>query len=98
MYIPQDVLIDVCTELSMHHEWNGLTRNENEYIICNGFDKFGEFGKYPDTEKTEAQLYDEMFGQGSWRKDATAYNQSLEMYSRTTERLMSVEALSTQLN
>ena len=72
--------------------------NTNEYIICNGFDKFGEFGKYPDTEKTEAELYDEMFGQGSWRKDATAYNQSLEMYSRTTERLMSVEALSTQLN
>ena len=72
--------------------------NTNEYIICNGFDKFGEFGEYPDTEKTEAQLYNEMFGEGSWRKDATAYNQALEMYSRTRERLMSVEALSTQLN
>jgi hypothetical protein len=72
--------------------------NTNEYIICIGFDKFGEFGEYPDTEKTEAQLYNEMFGQGSYQKDATAYNQALEMWSRTTERLMQVEAMSTQLD
>ena len=25
----------------------------NEYIICEGFDKYGEFGSYPDTDKTE---------------------------------------------
>ena len=38
--IPQDVLIDVCIELSMHHEWNGLTWNENEYIMCNKTDLY----------------------------------------------------------
>ena len=52
----------------------------------------------PDTEKTEAQLYDEMFGEGSYIKDATAYNQALEMWGRSTERLMLMEDLSTQLN
>jgi hypothetical protein len=70
--------------------------NTNEYIICIGFDKFGEFGEYPDTEKTEAQLYNEMFGQGSYRKDATAYNQALEMWSRTTESLVQCRGISRQ--
>ena len=72
--------------------------NTNEYIICIGFDKFGEFGEYPDTETTEAELYDAMFGENSYQNDATAYNQALEMWGRSTERLMQVEALSTQLD
>ncbi len=71
--------------------------NTNEYIIIEGFDKFGEFGKYPDTDKTEEQLYNEMFGWETYRKDARAYNDALESYSRTTERLDFVEKLSTKL-
>ena len=71
--------------------------NTNEYIICEGFNKYGELGEYPDTEKTEEELYNEMFGWESYRKDAKAYNLALEMYSRTTERQHFNEKLSTQL-
>jgi hypothetical protein len=71
--------------------------NTNEYIICEGFDKYGELGEYPDTDKTEEELYNEMFGWESYRKDAKAYNLALEMYSRTTERQHFNEKLSTQL-
>ena len=71
--------------------------NTNEYIICEGFDKYGEFGSYPETDKTEEELYNEMFGWESYRKDAKAYNDALEMYSRTTERQHFNEELSTQL-
>jgi hypothetical protein len=71
--------------------------NTNEYIICEGFNKYGELGEYPDTEKTEEELYNEMFGWESYSKDAKAYNLALEMYSRTTERQHFNEKLSTKL-
>ena len=62
-----------------------------------GFDKYGEFGSYPDTDKTEEELYNEMFGWESYSKDAKAYNDALEMYSRTTERQHFNSKLSTEL-
>ena len=52
---------------------------------------------YPDTDKTEEELYNEMFGWESYRKDAKAYNDALEMYSRTTERQHFNSKLSTEL-
>ena len=87
------------------HSYTGITAvfrvmsggNTNEYIICEGFDKYGEFGSYPDTDKTEEELYNEMFGWESYRKDAKAYNDALEMYSRTTERQHFNSKLSTEL-
>jgi hypothetical protein len=73
--------------------------NTNEYIICEGFNKYGEAGDYPDAEdKTEEDLYNEMFGWEAYRKDAGLYNEGLEMYSRTSERHHLNEELSTMLN
>ena len=93
-------------EVNKKYEFTGIQAvfmvmsggNTNEFIICNGFDKFGDWGEYPNTDKSERELYNEMFGWGAYEKDAKAYNDGLEMYSRTTERLMQVEALSTQLD
>ena len=43
-------------------------------------------GEFPDTDKNLEELYNEMFGWESYRKDARLYNEALEMYSRTTKR------------
>ena len=73
--------------------------NTNEYIICEGFNKYGEAGDYPDAEdKTEEDLYNEMFGWEAYRKDAGLYNEGLEMYSRTSDRHHLNEELSTMLD
>mgnify|MGYP000209072024 FL=1 len=72
--------------------------NTNEFIICEGFNTYGESGKYPDTEKSEKELYNEMFGWEAYNRDAGLYNDSLEMYSRTTERQHFNEKLSTKLD
>ena len=72
--------------------------NTSEFVICQGFNEFGKLGEFEETDKSLQELYNEMFGEGSYRKDATAYNQALEMWGRSTERLMQMEDLSTQLN
>jgi hypothetical protein len=72
--------------------------NTNEYIICTGFNEYGAGGEFPDTEKNLEELYNEMFGWESYRKDARLYNEALEMYSRTTERYHFNEKLSTSSN
>tara|TARA_B100001057_G_scaffold471670_1_gene534222 strand:- start:178 stop:924 length:747 start_codon:yes stop_codon:yes gene_type:complete len=71
--------------------------NTSEFIICRGFDKFGEMGEFEGTDKNLEDLYNEMFGWNAYRKDARIYNSALEMYSRTTERLTFMENLSTKL-
>ena len=72
--------------------------NTNEYIICTGFNEYGVGGEFPDTDKNLEELYNEMFGWESYRKDARLYNEALEMYSRTTERYHFNEKLSTSSN
>ena len=71
--------------------------NTNEYIICEGFNSYGDSGKYPDSEMNEEELYNEMFGWEAYRKDAGMYNDALEMYSRITERHHLNQDLTTQL-
>ena len=71
--------------------------NTNEFIICRGFDKFGEMGEFQGTDKNLEDLYNEMFGWNAFRKDARVYNDALEMYRRTTERLTFMEEISTKL-
>ena len=65
--------------------------NTNEYIICEGFNKYGELGEYPDTEKTEEELYNEMFGWEQQSNDEKMRDKSLREWNgrvRTTlERL-----------
>lgn len=72
--------------------------NTNEYIICEGFNSYGESGSYPESEKSEEELYNDMFGWEAYRRDAGLYNDALEMYSRTTERHHLNMELSTQIN
>ncbi len=72
--------------------------NTNEYIICDGFNSYGQGGEFPDTEKTLEELYNEMFGWESYRRDAGLYNDALESMSRTAERHHFNEKLSTSLN
>ena len=72
--------------------------NTNEYIICRGFDSYGDNGEFPDTDKNIEELYNEKFGWEAYRKDAKLYNDALEMYSRTTERYHFNEKLSTSTN
>ena len=54
-------------------------------------------GEFQGTDKNLEDLYNEMFGWNAYRKDARFYNDALEMYSRTTERLTFMEELSTKL-
>ena len=54
-------------------------------------------GEFEGTDKNLEDLYNEMFGWNAYRKDARVYNDALEMYSRTTERMTFMEELSTKL-
>ena len=54
-------------------------------------------GKFEGTDKNLEDLYNEMFGWNAYRKDSQTYNNALEMYSRTTQRMTFMEELSTKL-
>ena len=70
--------------------------NENMMVIVNAFDDFKDQGKFPNTDKSLKQLYDEMYN-GSWDKDLEIYNDAIEMWGRQKERLSLISDLSTDL-
>ncbi len=70
--------------------------NENMMVIVNAFDDFKDQGKFPNTEKSLMQLYNEMYNE-SWDKDLEIYNDAIEMWGRQKERLSLVPELSTEL-
>ena len=70
--------------------------NENMMVIVNAFDDFKDQGKFPNTDKSLKQLYNEMYN-GSWDKDLEIYNDAIEMWGRQKERLSLVSELSTDL-
>jgi hypothetical protein len=70
--------------------------NENEVIFVNAFDDFTDQGKFPDTDKSLKELYNEMYN-GSYDKDLEIYNDALEMWGRQIERMTLVPELTTEL-
>ena len=62
--------------------------NENMMVFVDAFNDFTDQGKFPDTDKSLNELYDEMYN-GSWNKDLEVYNDALEMWGRQKE-LMSL--------
>lgn len=70
--------------------------NENEVIFVNAFDDFTDQGKFPNTDMSLKELYNEMYN-GSYDKDLEIYNDALEMWGRQKERMTLVPELTTQL-
>ena len=92
------------TQVYKKHKYTGVRGvfkvasggNENEVIFVSAFDDFKEQGKFPDTDKSLKELYNEMYN-GSYDKDLEIYNDALEMWGRQIERMTLVPGLTTQL-
>ena len=86
------------------HEYTGVQAafkivsggNENEFIFVYAFDDFTEQGKFPNTDKSLKELYNEMYN-GSYDKDLDVYNDAIEMSGRRRETLSLIPKLSTEL-
>lgn len=84
------------TEVYKKHNYTGIQAvfkvvsggNENMMVFVDAFNDFTDQGKFPDTDKSLNELYDEMYN-GSWNKDLEVYNDALEMWGRQKE-LMSL--------
>ena len=70
--------------------------NTQQFLIVNPFDKFGENPGFEKSEKSFAELYNEMFGWGSWMADLSKYNESLVDWGRAQERLTIVKGMTSQ--
>ena len=70
--------------------------NENEIIFVEAFDDFTDQGKFPNTDKSLKELYNEMYN-GSYDKDLEIYNDAIEMWGRQRERMNLAPALTTEL-
>ena len=84
------------------HRYNSVTGEVEslglliEESRVNAFDDFTDQGKFPNTDKSLKELYDEMYN-GSYNKDLEIYNDALEMWGRQIERMTLVPELTTQL-
>ena len=68
--------------------------NENMMIFVDAFDDFTDQGKFPDTDKSLKELYNEMYN-GSYDSDLEVYNDALEMWGRQNELLSLVPEATT---
>jgi len=70
--------------------------NMNEIIFVDAFDDFTDQGKFPNTDKSLKELYNEMYN-GSYDKDLEIYNEAIEMWGRQNERMSIKSELTTKL-
>tara|TARA_B100000767_G_scaffold266750_1_gene284569 strand:+ start:4466 stop:5230 length:765 start_codon:yes stop_codon:yes gene_type:complete len=70
--------------------------NVNEIIFIDAFDDFTDQGKFPNTDKSLKELYNEMYN-GSYDKDLEIYNEAIEMWGRQNERMSLKSELTTKL-
>ena len=90
------------TEVYKKHKYTGIQAvfnvasggNENMMVFVDAFDDFSDQGKFPDTDKSLNELYNEMYN-GSWDKDLEIYNDALEMWGRQKELLTLVPEATT---
>ena len=68
----------------------------NEVIFVDAFDDFTDQGKFPNTDKSLKELYNEMYN-GSYDKDLEIYNEAIEMWGRQNERMSLKSELTTKL-
>ncbi|MGB2226290.1 MAG: hypothetical protein ACPH5K_10090 [Polaribacter sp.] len=88
-------------EVYKKHDYTGVQAvfkvtsggNENKMIFVDAFDDFTDQGKFPNTDKSLKELYNEMYN-GSYDEDIEVYNNALEMWGRQNEQLTLIPGLS----
>ena len=90
------------TEVYKKHNFTGIQAcfkvvsggNENMMVFVDAFNDFTDQGKFPDTDKSLKELYNEMYN-GSYDRDLEIYNDALEMWGRQKELLSLVPEATT---